>query len=87
LKSKKELLDETGRFIGAVEGSPFFMDEHVVDTSKKTVGHLRRGWMPLEWSKFFPEPNTPVLTFSESLTNKDKLLRMSFLINEYFIER
>jgi hypothetical protein len=43
--------------------------------------------MPVEWSSVFPEPNTPVLSLSENLTEKDKLLRMSFLINEYFIDR
>jgi hypothetical protein len=87
LSYKKELLDDKGRFIGAVEGSPLYMDEHILDSSKRQVARLRRGWMPLEWSRFFPEPNTPVLSFSEALTNDDKLLRMSFLINEYFIER
>jgi hypothetical protein len=87
MKYKKELLDETGRFVGAVEGSSLFMDEHVLDSSKRPVGYLRKGWMPLEWSGFFPEPNTPVLTFSEPLSEKDKLLRLSFLINEYFIKR
>ena len=86
-KYKKELLDETGRFIGAVKGSSLFMDEFVLDSLKRPVGRLRRGWMPLEWSKFFPEANTPVLTLSETLNEKDKLLRISFLINEFFIER
>ncbi|MCM2531988.1 hypothetical protein NDK43_05755 [Neobacillus pocheonensis] len=87
MKHKKELLDASGRFIGEIEGSSFYMDEHLLDKSKHVVGRLRRGWMPLEWSPIFPEPNTPVLSFWEGLTEKDKLLRMSFLINEYFIER
>lgn len=86
-KSKKELHDASGRFIGAVEGSLFFMDEHLLDNSNKQVGRLRRGWMPLEWSPIFPEPNTPVLSFWEGLSEEDKLVRMSLLINEYFIER
>jgi hypothetical protein len=87
LKSKIEMMDENGHFIGVVEGSAYYMDERVYNQSRQQVGRLRRGWMPVEWSSVFPEPNTPVLSLSETLTEKDKLLRMSFLINEYFIER
>lgn len=87
LKSKKSLLSETGEFIGVVEGSSYFMDEQVLNKFSQQEGSLRRGWMPVEWRDLFPEPNTPVLSFAENLNNKDKLLRMSFLINEYFSER
>ncbi|WP_066368474.1 hypothetical protein [Neobacillus fumarioli] len=86
-KSKKELLDPAGRYIGAVEGSSIFMDEKVFTQENRPIGRLRRGWMPLEWSELFPEPNTPVLSFTEVMSEKDKLLRMSFIVNEYFIER
>ncbi|MEH7416679.1 hypothetical protein V7266_15455 [Neobacillus drentensis] len=86
-KVKKELFDHTGRFIGEVEGSSLFMDEHIFDPGQNEVGRLRRGWMPIEWSPIFPEPNTPVLSLKEGLSEEDKLLGMSLLINEYFIER
>ncbi|MEH7547599.1 hypothetical protein V7306_17555, partial [Neobacillus vireti] len=86
-KAKKELFDHTGRFIGEIEGYSVFMDELVYDHGEHQVGRLRRGWMPIEWSPLFPEPNTPVLSLKEGLSEKDKLLRMSLLINEYFIER
>ena len=86
-KYKKELFDGLGRYVGTIEGSSIFMDEQVMNHGQQQVGRLRRGWMPLEWSPLFPEPNTPVLSFNENLTEEDKLLRMSFLINEYFIER
>lgn len=86
-KYKKELFDGLGRFVGAIEGSSIFMDEQVMDLGQQQVGRLRRGWMPLEWSPLFPEPNTPVLSLKETLSEEDKLLRMSLLINEYFIER
>jgi hypothetical protein len=87
LKSKKEMIDESGHRIGSVEGSRYFMDERVLNQSGQQVGRLRRGWMPVEWSGRFPEPNTPVLSLSETLSEKDKLVRMSLLIHEYFIER
>lgn len=86
-KYKKELLDVKGKYIGAVEGTALYMDEQVLNKGEKMVGRLRRGWMPMEWSGLFPNPNTPVLTFTDSLSEEEKLLRLSFLINEYFIER
>lgn len=86
-KDKKELLDSTGRYIGAVKGSALFMDEQIFDNRNEIVGRLRRGWMPLEWSSCFPDPNTPVLSLWDGFSEKDKLLRLSMLINEYFIER
>jgi hypothetical protein len=85
--NKKELLDSKGRYIGAIEGSSAFMDEQVNTGHPIPDGRLRRGWMPIEWSPLFPEPNTPILTLKETLSEEDKLLRMSFIINEYFIER
>ncbi|WP_413309439.1 hypothetical protein AA0X95_12950 [Bacillus sp. 1P10SD] len=87
LKDKKEFLDQTGKPIGFIQGSTTFMDEKVLDHSHHQLGRLRRGWMPISWSPLFPEPNTPVLSFREVLLEKDKLLEMSLLINEYFIER
>ncbi|MFJ5715215.1 hypothetical protein [Neobacillus sp. NPDC093127] len=86
-KNKKQLLDAAGKSIGVVEGSSVFMDERVIHSRNQPVLRLRRGWMPVEWSTYFPEPNTPVLSFLGTLSDKEKLLRMSFLINEYFIER
>lgn len=86
-KSKKEILNESGRYIGAVEGSHVFMDEEVIDTNDVQVGRLRRGWMPLEWSSYFLNPNTPVLSLAKELSAKDRLLRMSILIHTFFLER
>jgi len=85
--NKKKLLDPKGRYIGAIEGSSTFMDEQIITSNPLPDGRLRRGWMPIEWSPLFPEPNTPVLSLRETLSEQDKLLRMSFIINEYFIER
>lgn len=87
VKKRTEIINESGHFIGSVEGSKLFMDERVLNSSRQQVLGLRRGWMPVEWSSRFPDPNTPVLSLAGNLSEKDKLLRMSFLINEYFIER
>jgi hypothetical protein len=86
-KNKKDLLDASGKLIGTVQGSSIYMDEQIRNHRNVVMVRLRRGWMPLEWEKYFPEPNTPVLSFKGGLTQNDKLLTMSLLINEYFIER
>jgi hypothetical protein len=84
-KGKKELLDASGKFIGAVEGASFFMDERISDNHERLLIRLQKGWMPVEWSNLFPEPNTPVLSFSKPISDKEKLLRMSFLVHEFLI--
>nr|WP_263326104.1 hypothetical protein [Neobacillus sp. Marseille-Q6967] len=86
-KNKKELFNAEGRFIGAVEGASYYMDEQVYNQTFEQEVRLRRGWMPVHWSNLFPEPNTPVLSLAKELSEEDKLIKMSFLINEYFIER
>ncbi|MGG3470100.1 hypothetical protein ABES02_21770 [Neobacillus pocheonensis] len=86
-KNKKELLDGAGRYLGAVEGSSIYMDEEVINKKNQQVGRLRRGWMPLEWSPLFPNPNTPVLSLQGLKSERDKLLGLSFLIHEFFVER
>lgn len=86
-KAKSEVVDSTGRFVGAVEGARLYMDERLLDNRNHSIGRLRRGWMPLEWSLLFPEANTPVFTLSPNLSENEKLLRYALLINAYFIER
>lgn len=86
-KAKKELLDAEGRFIGAVEGAAAYLDEQIMDPHDRLIVRLRRGWLPLEWSSSFPDPNTPVLSLSNRLTVEERILQMSFLINEFFFER
>jgi hypothetical protein len=86
-KYQKEILDASGTLIETIQGSTAFMDEQIKNHRNQETARLRRGWMPLEWDRYFPETNTPVLSFRGDLSNNDKLLRMSLLINEYFIER
>jgi hypothetical protein len=61
------------------------MDERMNDNHGRQLIRLQKGWMPVEWSNLFPEPNTPVLSFSKSISDKEKLLRMSFLVHEFLI--
>jgi hypothetical protein len=86
-KTKRELLNREGRFIAAIEGSYLYMDERIVDSYHLQIGSLQRGWMPVEWNSYVLDPNTPVLSFSKELSEKDKLLQFTFLIDEFFIKR
>ncbi|MED3625448.1 hypothetical protein [Neobacillus thermocopriae] len=86
-RKSSEILDAEGRFVGKLISSNAFMDERIINRDNEQSVRLRRGWMPLHWSEFFPEANTPVLSFSENLSKQEKLLQMSFLINEFFVER
>lgn len=86
-RNRIELLDATGRYVAQVEGSSYYMDEQVVNRNNRLICRLQRGFMPLEWSGHFPEANTPVFSLAHEMTEKDKLLNMALLINEFFIER
>ncbi|MBL4953886.1 hypothetical protein JK635_17005 [Neobacillus sp. YIM B02564] len=85
--NREELFNGEGKYFGEVAGSKLFMDEKIIDSNDRQVSRLRRGWMPVEWSPIFPEPNTPVLSFSGNQSAQEKLLGMTILINEYFLER
>jgi hypothetical protein len=86
-KNKRELLNREGRFIAAVEGSPLYMDERIINSHNNQIGRLQRGWMPVEWNCYVLDPNTPVLSLSKELSEENKLLQLSFLIDEFFIKR
>jgi hypothetical protein len=86
-KHKRELLNGDGRFIAAIEGSPLYMDEQIVDSYNLQIGRLQRGWLPVEWNSYILDPNTPVLSLSNEILEKDKFLQLSFLIDEFFIKR
>jgi hypothetical protein len=86
-KKKREILNREGRFIAAIEGSTLYMDERIVDSYNHQIGSLQRGWMPVEWNRYVLDPNTPVLSISKELSEKDKLLQLTFLIDEFFIKR
>lgn len=84
---KKEVVDASGEYVGSVEGSRMFMDEHMLDKHDHVVGRLRQGYMPLEWDSLFPDANTPIFSIKRCLSKEGTLLQFSLLINEYFIER
>lgn len=48
-----------------------------------TTATLRKGWMPLEWTRFFKEANTPVLTFDYTMEEDERLAVFAALASLY----
>lgn len=44
---------------------------------------LQRGWMPLEWNRFFKDANTPVITFDYSSSITERAVIFAALANRY----
>ncbi|KON87579.1 hypothetical protein AF332_12555 [Sporosarcina globispora] len=72
-KDGSNLVYENGCIRYSIPKTFFYTDFQVLDEKSKRIARLRKGWMPLEWGKQFKDPNTPILSFNESLTAKDKL--------------
>ncbi|AIE60385.1 hypothetical protein [Bacillus methanolicus] len=53
------------------------------DQTGKTVCGLKKGWMPLEWGKYFRDPNTPILSFHHQSRKEEKIAVISFLVQCY----
>lgn len=58
-------------------------DFKFVHEDGKTAARLQRGWMPLEWTKFFKEANTPVLTFDYTMEQADRMAVFAALSSRY----
>ncbi|MEH7441506.1 hypothetical protein V7201_04135 [Bacillus sp. JJ1122] len=56
----------------------FFINAYGMEAFK-----LQKGWMPLEWSHFFIDANTPVLTFDYSLTTSERLAVFAAVAHYY----
>ena len=55
-----------------------FVDDKGYDISK-----LRNGWIPLEWTHFFKDANTPVLSFDYGLSTPTRLAVFAALAHRY----
>ncbi|EIJ78503.1 hypothetical protein PB1_13134 [Bacillus methanolicus PB1] len=56
---------------------------HFYDQSGKDVCEYKKGWMPLEWGKYFRDPNTPIISFHHLATKEEKIAVISFLVRQY----
>ncbi|MBT2695468.1 hypothetical protein [Bacillus sp. ISL-55] len=58
-------------------------DFKLVREDGNTAATLRKGWMPLEWTRFFKEANTPVLTFDYTMGKAERLAVFAALASLY----
>lgn len=54
-----------------------------ITPEKKVFGQIQSGLMPVEWGKRFVNPNTPILTFSPHVSDKDRVQLLALLIGIY----
>ena len=54
-----------------------------VDDKGMYISNLQNGWMPLEWTRFFKDANTPVLTFDYGLSTPARLAIIAALAYRY----
>ena len=67
-----------------VDRIPWSMhDFKFVQEGGNTAAMLQRGWMPLEWTRFFKESNTPVLTFDYTMGQAERMAVLAALASRY----
>jgi hypothetical protein len=47
---------------------------YIQTDDEKKVAHFQKGWLPAEWGRVCPDPNTPILTFDESVHQEEKIM-------------
>lgn len=72
-----------GRKIRISETSDMIRDIHITAEEGRVVSKIQKGWMPLEWTSYFKDANTPVLSFDYSLGQADRLVVFAALANKY----
>ena len=63
---------------GIMHGSEFFMYQSY---DNREVVHYSCGWMPSYYKDYFPDPNTPFLSFTEGATEDEKRLGYCFCLD------
>ena len=58
-------------------------DMKLIRTEGGVAARLQTGWMPLEWTQYFKEANTPVLAFDYHLSKDERLTVFAALAIRY----
>lgn len=66
-----------------IDSKALYTDIKFKNDQNQTFGRVRKGWMPVEWGKFFKDANTPVLTFEDGVNENEKLCLFTLLIKLY----
>jgi hypothetical protein len=64
-----------------VNSAALFTDIQFMNEDRLVVSRVRKGWMPLEWARYFMNANTPVLSFDRQLLREDKLFILTVIIH------
>jgi hypothetical protein len=73
-----------GDSVGVLSSKYIFLDDYIENGRGEVVFRVRKGWMPLKYQEIFLNPNTPIVTINPSLTDSEKLLYFSLLVNRFF---
>lgn len=60
-----------------------YTDIKFIDENEKEVARLKKGWMPVEWEKYYKNANTPVFFMDQGLQIEDKMMLMGYLAKYY----
>jgi hypothetical protein len=72
-----------GRKLRIEESSGLFHDLKLIRDEGAYAARLQKGWMPLEWTHYFKEANTPVLSFDYTLNKQERLVVFAALASRY----
>ncbi|MCM3122024.1 hypothetical protein QNH36_14780 [Mesobacillus sp. AQ2] len=74
---------KNGKKLRVKESSGLYNDIKLVREEGEVAARLQKGWMPLEWTQYFKEANTPVLAFDYSLSQEERLTVFAALAIRY----
>ncbi|TKC19563.1 hypothetical protein [Robertmurraya kyonggiensis] len=66
-----------------LDSKTLYTDVQFVNGEGSVIARVRKGWMPLEWSPYIKDANTPVLSFDEGLSKQEQLFIFAILIKIY----
>jgi len=72
-----------GKKLKLEESKGLSSDLFFINALGREAFKLQKGWMPLEWSQFFIDANTPVLTFDYSLSTSERLAVFAAVAHYY----
>ncbi|MBT2677884.1 hypothetical protein J7E38_02665 [Bacillus sp. ISL-35] len=74
---------KNGKKLRVEETSGLYHGIKMVREEGEVAARLQKGWMPLEWTHYFKEANTPVLAFDYSLSQEERLTVFAALAIRY----
>lgn len=70
-----------GKLLGEIKSSILFKDDQILNKDIE-MGRLRKGWLPLDWYKRFPDANIPVFHIKSNISEQERLVSLSLIIKD-----